>query len=99
MCILLQNGNSFFSFCKKKKLGGQNFIIFLPKKKKKEKKKILRPPDWPQFRPAAGQETKFFLRVAWDVSVITTSGNVAINLTKNLVIWGQVINGSCNEWV
>ena len=29
-----------------------------------EKKKILRPPDWPQFRPLAEQETNFFLRVA-----------------------------------
>ena len=27
----------------------------------KEEKKILRPPDWPQFRPPAGQETNFFL--------------------------------------
>ena len=32
------------------------FTIFL----KKGKKKILRPPDWPQFWPPAGQETNFF---------------------------------------
>ena len=29
------------------------------------KKKILQPPDWPQLLPTAGQETNFFLMVAW----------------------------------
>ena len=38
--------------------------IFLYMKKKMEKKKILRPPDWPQFRPPTEQETNFFLRMA-----------------------------------
>ena len=39
-----------------------NFNFFLTEKK--EEKKMLRPPDWPQFRPSARQETMFFLRVA-----------------------------------
>ena len=35
--------------------------IFLPKETKKWKgKKKLRPPDWLQFKPPAGQETDFF---------------------------------------
>ena len=33
-------------------------------KKNPEKRKNLRPADWPQFRPPAGQATNFFLRVA-----------------------------------
>ena len=41
----------------------KNVIMFLPPKKR-EKKKILRPPDGPQFRSLARQETNFFLRVA-----------------------------------
>ena len=41
---------SSFSYHKKERGGGVE---------------ILRPPDWPQFRPPAGQETNFFLRVAW----------------------------------
>ena len=35
------------------------FHNFLAKKKPR-KKTILRPPDWPQFFPPAGQETRFF---------------------------------------
>ena len=35
--------------------------IFLPKKiNVKEKKEELRPPDWPQLWPPAGQETDFY---------------------------------------
>ena len=53
-------GTLIFHFAPKI-LFGQNFFIFLPKKKKKKggggERKILRP----QFRPPAGQETKFFL--------------------------------------
>ena len=48
-------GDFFFSFLQKKKkeiLKMDN--IFLPKKIK------LRPPDWLQFWPTAGQETDFF---------------------------------------
>ena len=37
---------------------------FSYQKKKGGKKEDLGPPDWPQFRPPAGQETNFFLRVA-----------------------------------
>ena len=63
MTLLLQNVNFFFILpiflgC------GQDFIISYQNNKKKGKKKILRPPDWPQFRPPATQETNFFLRVA-----------------------------------
>ena len=40
------------------------FTIFLPKQQKKREEKVLWSADWPQFWPAAGQETNFFLRVA-----------------------------------
>ena len=48
----------FLFILKKKKLLSK--ISIFSYKKKNEKKKILRPPDWPQFRPLAGQETNFF---------------------------------------
>ena len=38
--------------------------IFLPNKKKRKKTTNLRPPDWPQLQPPAGQETDFFLLTA-----------------------------------
>ena len=47
---------SFSTFAKKI---NPKIDIFLPNKKNVEKKK-LRPPDWPQSRPPAGQETNFF---------------------------------------
>ena len=47
----------FFIFAKKKIPKMDN--IFQPSKKKCGKKK-LQPPDWPQLRPPAGQETDFF---------------------------------------
>ena len=59
--------------------GCQNFIIFLPKKK------ILRPPDWPQFRPPAGQET-IFLRVALVILVSKSSLRKSWFHTKGRVL-------------
>ena len=51
----------FFFILQKKNNFGSKFHHFLTKNKIKG----LRPPDWPQFRPPAGQETNFCLRVAW----------------------------------
>ena len=59
----------FFSFCPPKNLLVK--ISSFSYQKKKKKKKILRPPDWPQFRSPAGQETNFFLRVASHIHTYT----------------------------
>ena len=77
-------GNFFFQFF--------NFFppkvdnIFQPNQKKNGKKKNgkkLRPPDWPQLRPPAGQKTDFFL----SVSICHT--------THGLIIYAS----SCNDTV
>ena len=75
--LLLQNGNFFFLILPIF-LGGIKISSFSyppppPPPKKKKKKKNLRPPDWPQFRPPATQETNFFLRVASDSEATCTS--------------------------
>ena len=58
----------FFSFCYFFFFKSSKFQLFLPpplkKNQKNGKKNIWRPPDWPQFRPPAVQETNFYLRVA-----------------------------------
>ena len=51
------SGDFFFIFAQK--ISPQNGQYFPVKKKKKVGIK-MRPPDWPQFWPPAGQETDFF---------------------------------------
>ena len=63
-CVYYCRMRTFFFHFAQKIIFLSKFHHFLTKKKKGKKKKILQPPDWPQFRPPAGQETKFFLRVA-----------------------------------
>ena len=55
----MQLGTSFFLFLQKKKKKKKTTIFCLTYTKKKWEKNV-RPPNWPQLRPPAGQETDFF---------------------------------------
>ena len=52
-------GDFFFHFCKQKRMLKKMDNIFLPNEKRCGIF-FLRPPDWPQLRPPAGQETDYF---------------------------------------
>ena len=58
----------------------KNFSTVLTKKKKKRERKRK------EFRPPAGQETKYLLRVAWDISnfrgLIPHPASLGISLEK-----------------
>ena len=57
-------GDFLFSFLQTSFFFSKNGQYLPTKQKEKEKEKDLRPPDWPQLRPPAGQETDFFLLTA-----------------------------------
>ena len=78
------------------------FIFILPffflqkchtkKREKNGRNKILRPPDWPQFRPTAGQETNSFLRVAWVRPWIQTSLSLPVTTLYQPQVNGEGVS-------